>query len=94
MPWIPGENGLLVAPRLLVGLLLHAAAAGLALVVPLLRKEILPLLIPRKRDGEAAVAGEDVEVVGGAAWGTPLRGRRVAAVPEPGELSLQRAVKN
>ena len=92
MHWIPGEDGLLIAPWLLIGLLL-LAAAGLALVVPLLRQEVLPLLIARKRDGEAAVAGEDVEVVGGAARGV-LRGRGVAAVPEPGVLSLQRAEKS
>ena len=84
---IPGENGLLIAPWLLIGLLL-LSAAGLALVVPLLRQEVLPLLIPGKRDGEAAVAGEDVEVVGGAARGV-LRGRGVAAVPT--SIALARA---
>ena len=87
-----------VAPRLLVPLLLPSFA-GLALVVPLLREEVLLalLLVAGQRDGEAAVAGQDVVVVGllaavaagaVAARGV-LRGRRVAAVPEPGVLSLQ-----
>ena len=68
-------------------------AAALALVLPLLREKILPLLlISRQGDREAAIAGEDVVVVGATARARGvLRGRRVALVPEPGELSLQRA---
>ena len=98
--WLPGKNRRLllpVAPRLLVALLLPSnAAAGLALVVPLLREEVLLalLLVAGQRDGEAAVAGQDVVVVGLAAVAMAargvLRGRRVAAVPEPGVLPLQR----
>ena len=82
-----------VTPRLLVALLLPST--GLALVVPLLREEVLlhALLVAGQRDGEAAVAGQDVVVVGLAAVAVAargvLRGRRVAAVPEPGVLSLQ-----
>ena len=82
-----------VTPRLLVALLLPSP--GLALVVPLLREEVLLalLLVAGQRDGEAAVAGQDVVVVGLAAVAVAargvLRGRRVAAVPEPGVLSLQ-----
>ena len=93
---LPGKNRRLllpVTPRLLVALLLPST--GLALVVPLLREEVLlALLVAGQRDGEAAVAGQDVVVVGllagmaVAARGV-LRGRRVAAVPEPGVLSLQ-----
>ena len=84
-----------VSPRLLITLLLPSnAAAGLALVVPLLREEVLlALLVAGQRDGEAAVAGQDVVVVGLAAAVAArgvLRGRRVAAVPEPGVLPLQR----
>ena len=81
-----------VAPRLLVPLLLPSGAC-LSLVVPLLREEVLLalLLVAGQRDGEAAVAGQDVVVVGLAAVTARgvLRGRRVAAVPEPGVLSLQ-----
>ena len=92
--WLPGKNRRLllpVSPRLLVPLLLPSC---LALIVPLLREEVLLslLLVAGQRDGEAAVAGQDVVVVGlamaVAARGV-LRGRRVAAVPEPGVLSLQ-----
>ena len=97
--WLPGKYRRLllpVTPRLLVPLFLPSNAAGLSLVVPLLREEVLlALLVAGQRDGEAAVAGQDVVVVGLAvavavarARGV-LRGRRVAAVPEPGVLSLQ-----
>ena len=91
--WLPGKYRRLllpVSPRLLVPLLLPSC---LALVVPLLREEVLLalLLVAGQRDGEAAVAGQDVVVVGLAAVAARgvLRGRRVAAVPEPGVLSLQ-----
>ena len=59
--------------------------------MPLLREEVLlhALLVAGQRDGEAAVAGQDVVVVGLAVARAVFGGRRVAAVPEPGVLPLQ-----